>query len=137
MDAAKILSHFLNHQGYDTNAKIVTVSHSHGGNLLNIVSRSMKTEHPIKLMIHFACPRRAAYEYQPVNYKKLIYLFSDGDWVTIAGRPQERSALQSLGYNIVIGVAIAATAVAAIGLIAYELNKESKEESDTTINNPL
>lgn len=82
-NAAKILSNFLHYMNYDTTAEIVTLSHSHGANLLNIVSRSIKK--PIELMIHFACPRKTEYEYQPANYRMLIYIFSDMDFIAHVG----------------------------------------------------
>lgn len=88
---AKVLHNFLKYMKYDENNELVILSHSHGCNLVNALTHLIKPERPIELLIHFACPRRKQKEdhYQPTNYKKLIYFFSDGDIITVLGRVPE------------------------------------------------
>lgn len=91
MKGAKVLHNFLQYMKYDENNEFVILSHSHGCNLVNALTHLIKPERPIELLIHFACPRRKPKEehYQPTNYKKLIYFFSDGDVITVLGRVPE------------------------------------------------
>ena len=84
--AALGLGQFLaSRRGYD----LITVSHSHGGNVVN--AASYITPDPINMMIQIATPVREnnldadEQEYKPVNFSSLIQFWSSNDWVVPLG----------------------------------------------------
>ena len=82
--AALGLGQFLaSRRGHD----LITVSHSHGGNVVNAASYIVPD--PINIMIQIATPVREANtdekEYKPTNFSTLIQFWSSNDWVVPVG----------------------------------------------------
>ncbi|MHB9148439.1 MAG: hypothetical protein ACYC2U_08815, partial [Candidatus Amoebophilus sp.] len=89
-DAAKTLLNLFYAVKEYRDAEKVLLSHSHGGNIVNYLSRIIAPDKPIALIMHFGCPTREEPENQPLHYKTLLYFHSDSDWTTIGGRANER-----------------------------------------------
>lgn len=76
---------------------IITYSHSHGGNVVNVASHITTWEHTdgtpaIDKIINMGTPDRtrstdteSAQEYTPTNFKTLINFWSPGDWIQPLG----------------------------------------------------
>ncbi len=88
--AAHILVLFLQ-KIKNAGAEVVLLSHSHGGNVANIVSNLIGYERPIHLIIHLACPIRTEEKpYNPKYYKHLLYFWSKADIVARLARINEQ-----------------------------------------------
>ena len=80
-EAAKPLVNLID--GLDA-SKIITVGHSHGGNLINYASNFIKRT--IDLMIHFAVPVMFESEdYKPNNFTLLCNFYSSNDIIHMLG----------------------------------------------------
>lgn len=91
-EAAWRIKAIFTDMGWHKTQKVI-ISHSHGCNIANKVTRLM----PIDLLIHLACPRRPEDEYQPVHFGQLIYFWSNGDWTSLAANT-DHTVLSGLLY---------------------------------------
>lgn len=103
-NSAIILSDYIKDKHKD--ARIVFMTHSHGGNIVNQVTHIINN--PTDL-IYFACPVRKEYlANHPKNFDKLVYFHSDYDWTARAGRLHEetlaKKAVKSVALGLTVGV---------------------------------
>lgn len=103
-NAAENLRKFIKHIDPDRIADIVLLGHSHGCSVASSLSRNSRfKKKPIKLLLYFAGPvRRVQKDYNPKNYEKLFYFYSDQDYVIQLARLNEelaREEISSLGFE--------------------------------------
>lgn len=91
-EAGKKLAHIIDHyHGY----KIITVAHSHGGNVVNYASNLIRSK--IDLMLHFAVP--VIYQndlYTPHNFKALYNFYSTNDIVQLLGATDAHKSFEGI-----------------------------------------
>lgn len=76
-------------------AKIITIAHSHGCNLVNCASRMLSPNVLIDHIINIATPVREGNEnkFRPLNFKQLTQFYSTGDSIAALGSVTAKSAL--------------------------------------------
>jgi hypothetical protein len=86
---------------YYSNHEIITISHSHGCNLVNKASRQLGPwDVMIDRIIHFATPVRDATEaddFEPLNFKRLVQFYSTSDLIGALGALTEKNAFVRKG----------------------------------------